>query len=500
MIRILAVTIGLVGLIAPGRAQTCDPDGLIQDQAVFRVAPGRSLSEALAAMEAALPGLTVAPVDAIPGRPIHLVAFTLPDGATPADLELNLFNPAGGQSLIGDGSDPARPLSWGELEYAAETAESKTGSGYVSGPALNMAAFADQYATNTLGVSTAHARAQGAGVAVAVLDTGIAVDHPALAGARVLAGFNFVTETTSTSDLGDGADNDGDGQTDEGVGHGTFVASLIHRVAPDAALLPVVVLDSEGRTGNFRIAKGVFYAVDRGVEVINMSFGSTYNSEAVEDALDEAELLGIVAVAAAGNCQTSEREFPASRRGVVGVVSVDIDDRKSDFSNYNDRMTISAPGGSETDAGDPTGYDPAAAILGALPDGSFGVWEGTSLAAPWVAGTAALIRGQHPEWAPSEPTADRVVARLEDTAVNIYAQNPAHADDEELGAGRLDIAAVVAAGPPQPIRGDLDRDGNITLTDLALLLKDYGLVHSSADLDNNGRVDISDLAILLSAF
>ena len=184
----------------------------------------------------------------------------------------------------------------------------------------------------------------GVGVVVAILDTGIDATHPALAG-KVMVGFNFITNSSMTADVGDGIDTDKDDLTDEMVGHGTFTAGLVHLVAPQAQLLPVTVLNPDGIGDGFIIAKGMFFAIDQGVEVINMSLGSTYKSQAVEDATDEAEGWGIVVVGAAGNFDTNEvEEFPAFDNGAFGIVATDHEDIKASFSNYGEDLTISAPG------------------------------------------------------------------------------------------------------------------------------------------------------------
>ncbi|RMF75711.1 MAG: hypothetical protein D6744_13125 [Planctomycetota bacterium] len=496
-----AVTMTLVALwqAAAAAAQNCTPciDPAVPDLAIVQLAPGRTISEAIAAIESRQSGLTATVLDSVPSREVYLLGFDPPGVFDAVLFDLQYFMPGTPNTLIGDGSDPSRPLMFGDTEYTAEIAEGKTGSGYVSGPALTAAHFQGQYALAQTNVAAAQMRSTGSGVVVAVIDTGIDATHPAL-GNSVAPGWNVRENSSNTADVGDGADNDGDGVTDEGVGHGTYVAGLIHLVAPDATLVPVVVLDSEGRTSQWLLLKGIYWAIDRGVEVINISIGTTYDADTVEAALDEAKLYGIVPVGAAGNCGCDLREQPAMKSSVLGVVSVNDQDIKADFSNYNRKASLAAPGDSVPDAGDPTGYDTARSMFGPVPGGGYAVWEGTSLSAPLVSGAVALVRAQHPEWAYNDLTWDAIDNLLANTATPIDGINPGFAGS--LGAGRIDIGAAVQMGPPQPQLGDLNNDGTIGLSDLALLLADFDQVHSSADLDGSGRVDLADLAMMLSAF
>lgn len=487
----------------PGPGESDHADGLVQ----LRVADYATIDDALAMINASYPGTTV--VGAIEARSTYVLE--VPTGQVDCDvaedLIANLVNPNPGTP------DPTRPLVWAELDHEGEASEGSTGTVFVSSQFPPATAFyRTQYAGDLTGLTVAQVRSTGRGVAVAVLDTGIDADHPLLRDV-MLAGYNFLTDSTDTADVGDGLDNDGDQQIDEMVGHGTFIAGLIHYAAPEARILPVVVLDSDGIGEAFRVAEGIYYAIDHGVEVINMSFGSTYESEIVEEALREARQRGIVVVAAAGNDNRREpARFPAVSGRAIGVMATDDHDIRAAFSNYHSDLLISAPGTSKAIqngswsstgplrvpmGGDATfGFD--CSIFSAIPGGGIGMWEGTSISAAFVSGTVALIRAQHPEWAADAHTFDRIESLLADTAVNIDALNPGYA--AWLGAGRLDAAAAVAQGPPQPPLGDLNADAVVNIADLAIMLADFGAVHSSADLNTDGRVDVGDLGMLLAGF
>ncbi len=242
------------------------------------------------------------------------------------------------------------------------------------------------------------------------------------------------------------------------------------------------------------------------MDVINLSHGSTYDSAAVEVALEEAKSLGMVVVAAGGNQNVGEgdfEEFPAVKQSkTLGVAALDDLDVKASFSNFHEAFGISAPGTSIPDAGGPDGFDPDRTIYSSLPGSQLGIWEGTSFATAFVSGAAALVRAQHPDWPTSFMFGDDIVneieAVLEETSVEIYdpRNNPENQEFVgQLGVGRLDVAAATLVGA-----GDVDADGTIGITDLLAMLAAWGpcLDACRPDLDADGFVGISDFLTLLS--
>ncbi|MCA9243463.1 MAG: S8 family serine peptidase [Phycisphaerales bacterium] len=459
-------------------------------QVTFRIADYADPEATLARVAAMYPQSAI--VGLVPSRDIY--TLLLPDSRidcdTVAELIEGLVRPESGPI------DPNRPLEYAELNFESEAAEGSTGSIYV-GMRVNVgrAGYASQAGLSALGAQAAQANSTGRGVVVAVLDTGVDRTHPELQGA-VLTGYDFVSMSSNVVDVGDGNDSDGDGLTDEMVGHGTFIAGLIHSIAPDAKIVPVRVLDSDGFGDAATIAQGIYFAIDRGVEVINISLGSTSESTVIKEAIYEARHKGIVVATAAGNDgSSSRRRYPAAMGEAMGVAALDANGVRANYSNYNSDIFISAPGGDMTGA---DANNPQGAIAGIVPNGEYASWAGTSLSSAMVAGAAALVRAQHPEWSPDSDTADSVEQKLRTTADDITAQNPAIAT--KLGAGRVNIGAAVLSGPVAPPPGDFNADGVVDLSDLARLLTDYGAVHSSADLNGSGSVDLSDLAMLLSVF
>ncbi|MEE8459211.1 MAG: S8 family serine peptidase [Phycisphaerales bacterium] len=476
MVLVTAVT-------AHGQIPSADP--AVPGRAIIRVLPGVSIEAAIAYVEPLIEAhlsctdVTFTVIDgALASRRLYLLSFEPTTCSDAVEIELDLLK-----------DDLANTTSeWGEILYADHDPESNTGSIWfqtISG----FEQYSNQYAETMLGLGPAQTMSTGQGVVVAVLDTGIDATHPLLADAIAPGGYNFINDSPDTSDPVDG------------VGHGTFVASLIHLTAPDATLLPVVVLDSDGFGDLWLLTRGIYHAIDRGVEVINLSLGSTYNSDAVADAIEDARSLGIVVTAAGGNNNVgpdTQPEYPASRSNILGVAAVNsLGFVKADFSNYDPDFFISAPGSFVEDAGAPEGFDPALSIYGAVPGGGYAIWQGTSFGTAFVSGAAALVRAQHPEWAADESTWVEIETVLEKTAVPIDAKNDKeHAG--QLGAGRLDTAAATMLGPIAPTLGDLDNDGTVGIADFLTLLDAWGQVHSSADLDGDGVVGITDFLMLLA--
>lgn len=296
--------------------------------------------------------------------------------------------------------------------------------------------FIDQYAMTQINVNAAQTIARGAGVTVAVLDSGIDAQHPALAPAIAPGGWNFIDDNTDLRDRGDGIDNDGDDLIDEAVGHGTLVAGLIRRVAPESSILPLKVLDSDGFTTTWRMVEAIYYAIDAGVPIINLSMGTTEPTFILYEAMLEARTLGVLIVACTGNEDTSSPlRFPAahSNLGVIAVSATDRIDRRAEWSNFGEHVSLCAPG---------------VDITSTIPGGGYGRAQGTSFAAPMIAATAALLLSQD-----NDRTPPLLRLGLFRTAEDITDKNPGY--EMFLGAGRLDAGAALRRNPP-PI-GDAEK-------------------------------------------
>jgi len=228
-----------------------------------------------------------------------------------------------------------------------------------------------------------HAISRGSGVTVAVLDTGAAQDHPALAG-RLVAGYDYVDDDANPSERRLNVDTSGDGRRDSSYGHGTFVAGTVSLIAPDARVMPMRVLDSDGVGNVVVIAQAIRDAVRLGAGVINLSVGteSSLRSPVLDRALQSAKDAGVLVVVAAGNSGTAQPVYPGSSTDVLSVTCFDPRTRApSSYASYGVWVDVAARG---TD------------VVGPFPGAMYARWSGTSMAAPQVAAQAALIRSRAP--------------------------------------------------------------------------------------------------------
>jgi subtilisin family serine protease len=337
-------------------------------------------------------------------------------------------------------------LAYAEPNYIGATPES---GGHVSWawtdgaptPTGLPAPLVEQTAARRLRLGEAHARATGAGIVVAVLDTGVEHAHPLLRDRLAPGGYDFVADDAVPEDEAMQLDADGDGRLDANRGHGTHVAGIVALTAPGARILPLRVLDSEGRGNLFTLAEAIDHAVRAKAHVVNLSLGISFRSQLLEDVVRRAQLADVLIVAAAGNRNSDKDVFPAALPGVIGVASLDDTDRKSAFTNWGQWIAVSAPG---------------EAIGSAFFGGRHARWSGTSMAAPFASGQAALLRGA---WTAAD--ADVTAAVLLTSSVALKPRNPDW--DGKLGAGRLDpvasldlLQAVRAKSPGTPAGGTND--------------------------------------------
>jgi subtilisin family serine protease len=268
--------------------------------------------------------------------------------------------------------------------------------GYVTQPAANIIRLQD--AQNGFRIS-------GSGI-VAVIDTGVDVNHPVLASV-LLPGYDFTRNqpgasewldvpqlngSTSTSGTGQPAfvqqssvavlDQSSvavlDGGPYAAFGHGTMTSGLVHLVAPKAKILPLKAFTSSGTGYLSNIVAALYYAVQNNANIVNMSFDLSSSSPALNQAVSKANKAGVVLVAAAGNEDKSSAVYPAAFSGqVVGVASTTDWDARSSFSNYGlADVWIAAPG---------------EYVISTYPGGTYASASGTSFSTPLVAGTASLL-------------------------------------------------------------------------------------------------------------
>lgn len=250
-------------------------------------------------------------------------------------------------------------------------------------------------------------------VVVAVIDTGVDLNHPDLAG-RLTEGANFVTPGEAPAD---------------DVGHGTHVAGIISAVVNNVEgvagmtwhdrVMPVKVLDASGAGSAYAVAQGIIWATDNGAKVINLSLGNYAASEFLHDAVRYAFDRDVVLVAATGNDNTDQPGYPAAYPEVFGVSATDENERLAEFSNYGDYVDAVAPGVS---------------IPSTYPGGQYAALSGTSMASPHAAALAALIRSVNPLLKNTE-----VMDIMRKTAVDLGPPGK----DALYGYGRIDVAAAL---------------------------------------------------------
>ncbi len=395
--------IGLITATALGVPSLDVPMAGLPTLMILELVPGADIDEVTADF-----GLTL--VDSIESQDLYLVAV-------PADVIA--------QEMGGLDADPR--IEEAEADEDATASQAAGGDTQPLFFYVPPGEYEDQYAISLIDVDSAHASATGVGVVVAVLDTGADIDHELLAGRIAPGGYDFVDDDTDIADEASGLDLDGDGLPDELHGHGTFVAGIVATVAPDATILPIRVLNSEGYADLFRIVQGIYYAIDQDVDVINLSLGTKSQNIILRNAVADAYEAGIVVVAAVGDDDRQNPvQVPASEDTTLAVAATEDDDARCDFSNYGSHVAITAPGRD---------------IVSAMPGGAYAEASGTSISTAFVSGTVALLRSAN-----AALTQAQIETILYLTAHDIDGMNPGF--EGLLGAGRLDVAAAVAEVAP----------------------------------------------------
>ena len=173
-----------------------------------------------------------------------------------------------------------------------------------------------------------------------------------------------------------------------GFGHGTMVSGLVHLVAPTAKIMPLRVFGADGTGDIYNVVRAIYYAVDYGATVINMSFSLTEWSDELVRAMNYAANHRVVCVASAGKEGKETLVFPSGFRTVIGVGSTDIQDRRSTFSNFGKTVVrLSAPG---------------EGLVTAFPGSHYALVSGTSFSTALVSGAASLVLQRDPTMDPED--------------------------------------------------------------------------------------------------
>jgi serine protease len=315
-------------------------------------------------------------------------------------------------------------------------------------------------------------------VILAVIDTGVLFNHPDL-NARLIPGFDFISNPTTARD-NDGPDADAtdEGDAPRGVSssfHGTHVAGTIGAATDNGSgvagvtwqtrIMPLRVLGAGGGS-DADIAQAIRYAArlsnssgtvpSERADIINMSLGGQGFSQTMQDAITAARNEGVIVVAAAGNENTSALTSPAGLDGVISVSAVDLNARKAPYSNFGSKVDVAAPGGNTAaDLNDDGFADGVLSTLGNdAGEFSFRFLQGTSMAAPHVAGVLALMLAVNPNLNPA--AIDQLLAGTHpSTPQRITRDLGVTGRDDLYGHGLIDAALAVqaaggVAGAPPP--------------------------------------------------
>jgi serine protease len=284
--------------------------------------------------------------------------------------------------------------------------------------------------------------ADGDGVIVAVIDTGVAYENYGnggfhlvedLDGVEFVAPYDFVNNNTHAND---------------DHGHGTHVAGTIAQVtnngkgvagvARKVRIMPLKVLSARGSGSVAAIADAIRYAADNGAKVINMSLGGRFPSKVLKNAVKYAHDKGVVVVAAAGNDGRGKIGYPAANPGAIAVAATQYDEKTTFYSNWGKHLDIAAPGGNtrvdQNGDGMPDGVLQNTIAIGDPTTSDYFGYMGTSMAAPHVAGVAALLVGE----GITDPKAVEKILKK-------TSRQPDGYSEERYGAGLVDAEAAVLA-------------------------------------------------------
>jgi subtilisin len=333
---------------------------------------------------------------------------------------------------------------------------------------------------------------QGAGVKVAIVDSGVDYDHPDLDD-NYVGGGNFVEP---------------DGDPIDVYGHGTHVAGTacaenndngvgelgVVGVAPSCALYSLRVLDDNGYGNASDTIAAMEWAVENGIQVANLSLGWDPDPGITfKTAFDNAWNAGVVVVAAAGNSgnppgKGNSVTHPAKYESVIAVAATDSSDARASFSSTGDQVELAAPGAAVYSTwNDDTGYYDPQPVCGTDANGESGCYKygsGTSMASPHVAGTAALILAANPTW-----SNDQVRAQLRSTADDLGAAGW----DPQYGYGLVDAGEAAVSSEPVT-------DVGITAVDAPGSAVQGDVVDTNVTVANVGTEDVtSDINVTLAS-
>jgi subtilisin family serine protease len=284
---------------------------------------------------------------------------------------------------------------------------------------VNDTRFSNQWGINSINATKAWKITKGSPkIVLAIVDSGVDVTHPEFKD-RIVKGYNSENPLYSPRD---------------DMGHGTHVAGIaaaaannnmgIVGVAPNIKIMPVKVINNYGWGNDFNIAEGIKWAADHGANIINLSLGSYWYSQILDDAVQYAHKKGAVIVTAAGNDYGEVYNYPAALSNVLTVTASNKKNELAKFSSYSDTTDVSAPG-----------EEIYSSFWNAKKGSTYAYQSGTSMASPHVAGLAALILSVNPKLKPLE------VHQIIETSTKDLGER---GWDKKFGYGLIDVEKAVA--------------------------------------------------------
>ena len=447
--------IAFIVIMALAPLQQALSQDLIQNHVILKIQKG-------ALLDPILGDLNTVKIDTIAGKNTFLVYYSDP---IPVDIVVARFE--GVPDVI-----YARPdlvCAVPEIDQISQSFPDENRPVFVSG--VSPESYYDQQGAIVISADSANLISTGVGVTVAVIDNGIEYSHPLFDNSISANGHDFVDDDDYPAE-----------EIGSLLGHGTFVSGIIRRIAPGSVIMPLRAFDADGIGSSFKIAQAIYWAIDNGAGVINMSFSMTESDQVIHDAINAALEAKLALVASPGNDGLELPTYPAAYAGVIAASAIDSLDNIAPFSNYGNYIDVCAPG-----------VNIYSSMAGEY---QWGTWSGTSFSAPIVSGICALIRSL-------EPTLNSYSVRnlIKTTAETELYWGTLIADDPMYGWGRVNAFKAVwdlAAGevdmlhginlldlnylsryvfrggpPPKPsaIRGDMNLNGAVDSLDVNHLLE-----------------------------
>ena len=414
-----------------------------------------------------------------------------------------------------------------ELNYLVSLDEMETTGVAAAMPAATRPYPNDQYYSLQWHLPQVQADAawninRGANVTVAVVDSGVSRGSD-LACRALTSPYNAITDTTGEAAVAD--DNSHGTHVIGTIGQCTNNSTGVAGMAPEVTIMPIKVLNASGAGTMAQIAAGINWAVDHHADVINMSLGMDCNGQgwpecsesSINDAIAKAANNDIVIIVATGNKNQSTVGFPSNHPQTIAVGAVDYNQHVAPYSNHGSAMTLTAPGGNVDQDVNNDDY-PDGVLQQTIQDGAWDYYfyQGTSMAAPHVAGAAALLRSYVPT-ATRGQVKEALVRTAKDLGAagfdNLYGQGLLQTADalnylktQQSNNPKIFLPLTLRNYPPPPPKGIY---GRVTYNDqpavgIKLSLRKYKgndeVTVANAYVDSQGRYLFENVPALTNGY